>query len=151
MTTKNIPEILNEVGNIKSYKDRVTALRREAKNNPVILKCLKFCYRSDIVWDLPEGIPPYRKLDVPDNWGYNRLPSEARKFQYFVTGNGLKSVKREQMFIEILEAVSPDEAELLIQIKDGDIKIKNITKKLAIEAFPETFEKDPEVNRDVKD
>lgn len=150
MTSKNIPEVLNEIGSITSYKDRVNALRREAMNNPTILKCLKFCYRSDIVWDLPEGTPPYQKLNVPDNWGYNRLPSESRKFQYFVLGNGLKSVKREQMFIEMLESISPDEAELLIQIKDGDIKIKNITKKLAVEAFPETFEKDPEVNKDVK-
>jgi len=151
MAKETIPEILKKIGEINSFKDRVYALRMAAVNNPVIQKCIKFCYRSDIIWDLPEGTPPYKPLDMPDNWGYNRIPVEARKFTYFTKGNGLKRIKREQMFIEMLESVSPEEAKLLIDIKDGDIKIKNITKKLAIEAFPDSFKKDPEVLKDVQD
>jgi len=54
------------------------------------------------------------------------------------------------MFIEMLESVSKEEAEFLIQVKEGEIKIKNITKKLAVEAFPEIFANDPEVNKDGK-
>jgi len=150
MASDTIPEILTKIGNLSSYKDRVSALRNACLQNPALTKCIKFCYRSDIIWDLPEGVPPYNPLLLPDEWGYNRLPSEVRKFQYFVTGNGLRSVKREQMFIELLESVSKEEAEFILQVKDGDIKIKNITKKLAVEAFPDIFANDPEVNKDGK-
>ena len=151
MSSETVPEILTRIGNLKSFKERVDALRHAGTVNSTLTKCIKFCYRSDIIWDLPEGIPPYKPLDMPDNWGYNRLPNEARKFQYFVTGNGLRTTKRESMYIDMLESVSKEEAEFLIQIKDKDIKIKNITKKLAVEAFPDMFAKDPEVLKDGKD
>jgi hypothetical protein len=48
----------------------------------------------------------------------------------------LKPIKREQIFIQMLEAVSADDAQLLIAMKDKKSPYKNITKDIVNEAFP---------------
>jgi hypothetical protein len=91
------------------------------------------------VFDLPEGDPPYKPLDVPDNWGYNRMPKELRKVGYFLRGtqNNLTKYQKEKMFIDMLESVSPEEAQLFLMIKNKKITYKGITRKLIEESMPE--------------
>jgi hypothetical protein len=104
------------------------------------------------VFELPEGAPPYKNVDMPDNWGYNRLPKELRKFKYFFKGNQLHAIKREKIFIEVLESLSPDEAKLVLMMKDKKLTYKGkqadryaITKKIVMEALPELFVGEKEV------
>jgi hypothetical protein len=40
------------------------------------------------------------------------------------------------MFISILEAVHPEEAEVLVKMKDKKQLVKGLTKKLVEEAYP---------------
>ena len=51
----------------------------------------------------------------------------------------LKGLKRESMFIQLLEGLSAEEAELLCLIKDGKLtsNYKRITKAVVSEAFPQ--------------
>ena len=49
----------------------------------------------------------------------------------------MKPLRRETMFIELLESVNKDDAKLLISIKDGKLPYNGITKKLVQEALPE--------------
>jgi hypothetical protein len=76
---------------------------------------------------------------MPENWGYNRLPKELRKFKYFVKGFNVTPLKRETIFIEMLESVSPEEAKLVLMIKDKKLTYKGITKKVVMEAMPQIF------------
>jgi hypothetical protein len=63
-----------------------------------------------------------------------------RKFQYFVTGTKLDKFKREKLFIEVLEAISSEEADLLLMVKSKKLTAyKSITRKLAEQAIPEIF------------
>jgi hypothetical protein len=78
-------------------------------------------------------------METPENMGHNRLPKEIRKFQYFLPNNGLNTVKREKIFIEMLEALDPEEAKLVLMIKDKKITYKGITRKLVEEALPDLF------------
>ena len=48
----------------------------------------------------------------------------------------LKQVKREQMFIELLENVAPADAKMLCAIKDKKLPFKGITEDMVREAFP---------------
>jgi hypothetical protein len=50
----------------------------------------------------------------------------------------LPSLKRESMFVQLLEGLSAEEAELLVLVKDGRMneKYKRITKAVVSEAFP---------------
>ena len=50
----------------------------------------------------------------------------------------LPSLRRESMFVQLLEGLSAEEAELLVLVKDGQLnkKYKRITKAVVSEAFP---------------
>ena len=97
-------------------------------------------YNPKISWLLPPGTPPYRPLE-PDLDQEGRLIQELKNFSYFIAKEGkpvqpdAKQIRREQLFIRILESIEPDDAELVIQMKDREIKgvSKNVVKK----AFPE--------------
>ena len=69
-----------------------------------------------------------------------RLEQEYRGLYRFFKGGAdkLPSLKRESMFVQLLEGLSAEEAELLVLAKDGRIndKYKRITKTVISEAFP---------------
>jgi hypothetical protein len=141
ISRSTLPELLKLVNDVPA-KDRVAHLREIANLKPELKTVLAFTFHRDIKFDLPEGTPPFKELDIPNNWGYNRLPKELKKFGYFEKGakNNLTQVRREKIFIEILESVSVDEAKLAIMIKDKKLSAyKGITRKVVEEALPELF------------
>ncbi len=46
-----------------------------------------------------------------------------------------KQMRREQLFVQILESVEPADAELILQMKDREIK--GVSKSVVAKAFPE--------------
>jgi hypothetical protein len=78
-----------------------------------------------VKWLLPDGDPPYRPLDVStDQEG--RFYTECKKLIYFVDspeGREVKPLKREQLFIQILESIDPRDAKLLLRMKNRNLKI----------------------------
>jgi hypothetical protein len=48
----------------------------------------------------------------------------------------MKPLKREGLFLNLLESLNPEEAELLIAAKDKKMKSKGITKRLVNDTFP---------------
>jgi len=105
-------------------------------DNPTLRSILKHTLDKNIVFDLPEGAPPYRPSDHIESQGM--LYSEARKIYLFVKGGhpGLSNLKRESLFITMLESVDPKDAELLIAMKDKKLPYKGITAALVTEAYP---------------
>ena len=72
--------------------------------------------------------------------GKASIRAEYRKFYNFLKGgnNGLNSLRRETMFINILEGLHPLEAEILILVKDKKLTDKyKITKEIAAAAYPQ--------------
>lgn len=79
-------------------------------------------------------------LGNADSQGRTTLLREAKHFYHFVEGgnNGLSKIRREMMFINILESVHPLEAEILTLVKDKKLGDKyKITKDVVAEAFPD--------------
>ena len=79
-------------------------------------------------------------LGSGDTQGHTTIRREARNFYRFVKGgqDGLSTVRRETMFINILEGLHPLEAEILILVKDKKLTDKyKITKEIVSEAFPD--------------
>ena len=65
------------------------------------------------------------------------LYREIRKMQYFIKGkNNVHPIKRETLFIQMLESLQQDEAKLVLAMKDKTMPYKGITLKLVQEAFP---------------
>lgn len=134
------PELLKHIEELPTSK-KVDAIRQLTKVVPGFRDVFELVFRVDVEIDLPAGDPPYKPLDMPENWGYNRLPKEIKKFKYFVKNipNNLTRAKKEQMFIQMLETVSPEEAKLVLMIKDKKLKYKGITRKVVEEAIPSLF------------
>lgn len=129
-----LSSIINNVAKKKAKKDKIALLQAHAPNK-ALLELLRLCYSDKVVWLLPEGIPPYKKNDTLDETD-NGLYAEIRKLYLYLQGGNpnLHQVRREALFVQILESIHPDEAELLLKIKDR--KIVGVTKKVVEEAFP---------------
>ena len=79
-------------------------------------------------------------LGSGDRQGHTTIRRESKNFYRFVKGgqDELSTVRRETMFINILEGLHPLEAEILILVKDKKLTDKyKITKEIVSEAFPE--------------
>jgi hypothetical protein len=72
--------------------------------------------------------------------GFSSIRKEYQKFYNFVKGgnDGLSSLRRETMFINILQGLHPLEAEILCLVKDKKLDEKyKITKEIVSEAYPD--------------
>jgi len=136
---KSIAEILLEVS--KAPAEQRVPLLKYYESDPV--KAVLF-YALDprAKWLLPEGAPPFRPLEALDQHG--RLHQEARKLYMFLDANlNLTRAKREQLFINFLEMIDPEDAKLIISAKDKKIPYPNITAELVNEAFPGLIKVEP--------
>ena len=72
--------------------------------------------------------------------GRSSIRKEYSMFYNFVKGgnSSLSSLRRETMFINILEGLHPKEAEILVLVKDKRLQTKyKITKEIVSEAYPD--------------
>ena len=79
-------------------------------------------------------------LGVSDQQGHTTIRREAKHFYRFIKGgdDGLNNLRRESMFINILEGLHPLEAEIVIACKDKKLgEIYKITKEIVAEAYPD--------------
>ena len=92
-----------------------------------------------VKWLLPVGDPPYQPLfEAADQEG--RFYVECKKLIYFVDspdGREVKPLKREQLFIQVLESIDPRDAKLLLRMKNHQLKIMP---EAIAEAFPNMWE-----------
>jgi hypothetical protein len=93
-------------------------------------------YDRRFTFDLPTTPPPYRPSVVNESHGL--LYREARKLSYFVNemkdGENLDRVRKEALFIQMLESVDKDDALLLLQML-----AKEPYPDLPVEAIHEAF------------
>lgn len=72
--------------------------------------------------------------------GRSSIRKEYQKFYNFVKGgnDGLSSIRRETMFINLLQGLHPLEAEIICLVKDKKLGEKyKITKEIVSEAYPD--------------
>lgn len=85
-------------------------------SNKVLQTLIEYNFAKEKPFDLPEGYPEGRSLFLNET----NLMQEARRL-YIFTKSGhptLKKVRREQLFVEMCEGFSKEEAEILIAVKD---------------------------------
>lgn len=134
---KPIYWILNFTDNLPNDEERIKCL--QANGVEAVKIILKYAFDPRIKWLLPEGAPPYTPSENSNM--DSMLYSEARKFYLFVEGgnDNLNQIKRERIFIDILENIHPEDAKLVLNVKDKKLPYKNIGKRLVKKAFPELF------------
>ena len=79
-------------------------------------------------------------LGSSDQEGHTTIRRESKQFYRFVRGgdDAMNSIRRETMFINILEGLHPLEADIIVLVKDGKLEDRyKITKDVVAEAFPD--------------
>lgn len=134
MMKLSVAEVLKRASDMKDENQQIQWLRQ---NNSVALESiLRGAFDPVIKWQLPPGAPPYKPSDIVDQ--QHRLYTECRKLYLFIEGGNpnLKQIRREHLFIEMLEAIDPEDAKLLLAVKEKTLPYPNITVDLVRKAFP---------------
>lgn len=142
MAKKFISEILSEVSKIEERDGRIQHLRKHSC--PALRDILRINFDDSIVSALPEGSPPYKKDDAPKGYEFKSLHREFKQFGKFFKGpvsDAISPLRRESLFVQLLESLHNEEAELLVLAKDKKLKYRGVTKKLISDAFPTLIKK----------
>ncbi len=134
---RSIPLIFEDVAAANSIKARKEVLL-ENESKP-LKEILKYAFHPDIKFALPPGKPPYKTIGSPEEYNPTYLYPNIRKFYLYIEGghDGLTQLRREQLFIQMLESLHPKEAEVVIQVKDKKLNYRGLTYKLVKTTFPE--------------
>lgn len=131
---KSLYEVLEWIGKKRKTQEKIDALREH--DSLAIRIILQGAFDPNVVWLLPEGTPPYTPNELVDQ--QHILRKEAEKLTYYIKGfhDNLPQVKREAMFIELLERVDPDDAKLLCAIKEKKMPFPGITLEHVTKGLP---------------
>tara|TARA_B100001758_G_scaffold19907_1_gene14086 strand:+ start:2569 stop:3027 length:459 start_codon:yes stop_codon:yes gene_type:complete len=124
----------------------VSKQRSKAKKIEVLKEYECDALKSVLIWNfdntaisvMPEGEVPYKKNEAPLGTDHTSLRKEWKNLYHFVKGgnDSLSSLRRESMFIQLLEGLHPDEAEIICLVKDGNLETKyKLKKEIVQEAF----------------
>ncbi len=143
-----ISEVLELVEKASSKKDKVDILKKYEA--PVLRGILRINFDPSVKMDLPEGEPPFKKeSDRPRGMSPSTLQNEYRRFYIWIDPKTqLSKLKKESLFIELLESIDVSEAEVIILAKDKKLhkKYKSLKEDIVREAFPFTLPpKEPKV------
>jgi hypothetical protein len=131
----SLAEIINKATELTAKQEKIDWLRKN-DNVPLrtVLKCM---YDKSVEFLIPNTPPPWKKNNYIDVQGM--LYKEARRLRIFIKGGGyddLKQIKREQLFISLLEDVDNDDAELLCKMI-AQKPLKGLPRSIVVEAFPD--------------
>jgi len=144
-------EIFTKVNNAKDKAKKVAVLRKY--DSPNFRAFLMVAFNPDIEWLLPEGDVPYIENDAPEGTEHSLLSVESRTIHNYVKrkvnnpiagtpewvfGNAaLNDMKRETMFIQLLEGLHASEAKVLCLAKDRVLhrKYKGLNANTVQQAF----------------
>jgi len=116
MSRLSIPELLEKLEG-KSTKEKSELLREN--DTRALRQILYLAFSKDVEINLPNDRPELKSKSIPEGLGETNLFQEARKLRIFIKGTGydhLTDLKRETIFIQILESLSSSESELLLQL-----------------------------------
>jgi len=159
-------EVFDVVSKQRTDAKKVEALQKFA--HPCIKSLFIWNFDETILSALPYGDVPYAAVDEMDSFkgtlsekiadavnkmgelgtkslgsqdqGRSSIRKEYQKFYNFVKGgnDGLSSLRRETMFINVLQGLHPLEAEIVCLVKDKKLETKyKISKENVSEAFPD--------------
>lgn len=131
-------EILDLVSKQKTNLKKVEVLKEY--ENDALKSLLIWNFDDSVISTLPEGEVPFNKNENPLGTDHSSLRREFKHFYNFVKGgnDSLPSIRRETIFIQILEGLYPDEAEVLCLVKDKKLTTKyKLSLDIVKQAYPD--------------
>lgn len=146
MTTLSLAEIVNSARKAETVEEKVAILK---KNDSTQLRDI-LALMCDARWtfDLPSTPPPYNESVINESHGL--LYREMRKMPYFVEqrtdGKGLPRIRKEALFIQLLEAVDKDDAKLVLRMISKE-PYPDLAPEVINQAFPNSISEPIPVKR----
>lgn len=112
--TKTLYEILEEAA---KSPEPVALIRDAISRDKRVFDVLAYAFNPSFKMNMPESEPPY----IPSTFPLGVAPMELLNLSsklYIVYSKETKQYKKEEIFIRWLEDLAPEEAKLLIAIKD---------------------------------
>tara|TARA_Y100001937_G_scaffold109139_1_gene153501 strand:+ start:1143 stop:1601 length:459 start_codon:yes stop_codon:yes gene_type:complete len=135
--TPSIAEVLKKVNNAKTKDKKIEILRKHDTDS--LRMVIKSSFDPKIKWVLPEGAVPFKPNDAPEGTEHTLLVQEAKRLWHFIEGadNQTPRMRKETMFIQMLEGLHKDEADILIVAKDKKLhqKYKGLSDNVVKTAF----------------
>ena len=159
-------EVLNLASKQRTNAKKVEVLKKYG--DPSLKALFIWNFDESLISMLPEGDVPYASVGEQNSFGgtvsgkindavskmsemgsnslgmndqgRSTIRKEYTRFYNFIRGgnDGLSSLRRETMFINVLEGLHPLEAEILILVKDKKLETKyKITKQIVSDAYPD--------------
>ena len=132
-----VSEILQKVSSAKTKKEKISLLQEY--NNNALRAILIINFDESLKFLMPAGDVPFKKNDAPAGTEHTRLTQECRGlYRYFKGGDdSLKGMRREQLYVQLLEGLHGDEADLLVSACNKNLsKTYRVSKPVVEEAFP---------------
>ena len=122
--------------------------KTKAKKIEILQEYESDALKSILIWNfdqtvislIPEGAVPYTKNEVPVGTDHTSLRREWKNLYHFVKGGNdkISAIRRETMFIQMLEGLHPEESEIICLVKDKALEDKyNITYDVVRKAYPD--------------
>ena len=129
---QTLTEIFTSIQEAKTRVERQDILKQ---NDSFSLQTvLQMNYDSSIKIDLPSGNPPFTVNEVPAA----NLNKTIKPIGYCVVGSSISKVKKETIFISILESVTEEDANIICLAKDKKIEkeFSRVSESLVKSVFP---------------
>ena len=142
--TKKLPSnpFMNEI------LELVSEQKTDAKKVAILKEYECDALKSLFIWNfddsiislLPEGNVPYKPNENPLGTDHSSLRREQRNLYMFVKGgnDALSTIRRETIFIQMLEGLHPKEADIVIAVKDKALEdVYDVPFEVVEEAYPD--------------
>jgi hypothetical protein len=140
-----VSEILDKFEAAKTREEKIAVLQDNVTYPLLVL--LRLNYDHMLKMDLPDGEPPFKKdTDKPIGYSESSLQLELRRFYVWLDPNvNLPKIKKESLFVNMLEGIHWTEAEALCLAKDRKLqtKYKSLKEDIVREAFPRALTPKP--------
>ncbi len=134
-----IHEILELVSEQRTKVKRVEILQEYRDDSLTAVLIWNFDERVQSA--VPGGQVPYEPNDVPVGTDHTSLRREWKTLYHFIKGGNpsLSNLRRETMFVQLLEGLHPKEAEIICLVKDKELEsvYPKVTLDIVKEAFPD--------------
>jgi len=137
---RNIYEIFDEFELAKNKNERMTVIQKNLSKT--LVDVLSLTYHPNCQWLIKEMPENYKiPTDMLPGLSGTQLSTELRKLYLFQKGHPsaeqLTEQKRTQLLLQLLEALEPREAEVVLGIFQKDQGVKGLDYKFVKEAFPD--------------
>lgn len=137
---KQVFEILDEVDQLPTDEAKIQHLQQHYSDHTPLHYVLKFAFCDTIQSIIPEGEPPFNTEEV-DGPSHGNLWMYLKQFPLYVVSQqsqNMRSLQRERIFIEMLEALDIREAKMFCLAKDKQLHTAfQISSYVAQQAFPQ--------------